>query len=261
MNFKDEILNWIEKDKEKIINICAGLVRCNTSSSHGDTRSAANLIKEFLDAENIKYQEISACKTMPNIISTTEMAQTGKHLMLNGHLDVMPAGNEPGWSVAPYSGAIKDGKIIGRGSSNMKAGVTAMLFAYKYLQKFKSGLSGKLSLTLVSDEETGWGRGTGFLFKKMPEQMKADSVLTGEPSGVDAISFSSKGYIQITVKVATRGAIAGYSNESNSAIEILADLIRDLKELESVQVEMPKELQEFLNQDGYKEVHEKVRGK
>ena len=115
-------------------------------------------------------------------------------------------------------------------------------------------------MTLVSDEETGWGRGTGFLFNKIPEQMKADSVLTGEPSGIDAISFSSKGYIQITVKIATRGAIAGYSNESKSAIEIAADLMRDLKKLENFPVEMPKELQAFLNKGGYNRIHEKVRG-
>ncbi len=140
MKFKDEILNLIKSDEEKIINFCAELVRCNTASSHGDTRSAANLIKTFFEAEGIKYQEISACKTMPNIISTTEMAQSGKHLMLNGHLDVMPAGNEPGWTVAPYSGTIKDGKIIGRGTSDMKAGVTAMIFAYKYLQRLKNEL-------------------------------------------------------------------------------------------------------------------------
>lgn len=260
-DLKREVLHLVEHDKDEIVNFCAELVRCNTSSSHGDTRSAANLIKNFLDAENIKYQEISACKTMPNLISTTQMAKSGKHLMLNGHLDVMPAGNEPGWSVNPWGGTVKDGKIIGRGTSDMKAGVTAMIFAYKYLQKFKDELSGKLSLTLVSDEETGWGRGTGFLFKKMPEQMKADCVLTGEPSGIDAISFSSKGYIQITVKISTRGAISGYSNESKSAIEVAADLIRDLKKLENFQVELPKDLQEFLNQNGYRELHEKVRGK
>ncbi len=201
-------------EKKSLISV-PELVRCNTSSSHGDTRSAANLIKNFLDAENIAYEELSACKTMPNIISTTNMAKSGKHLMLNGHLDVMPAGNEPGWSVNLYSGTIKDGKII--------------------------------------------GRGTGFLFKKIPEQMKADCVLTGEPSGIDAISFSSKGYLQFTVKVSTRGAIAGYSNESKSAIEIAADLIRDLKELENFPVEIPSELREFLDQDGYREMHEKVR--
>lgn len=44
--------------------------------------------------------------------------------MFNGHLDVMPAGNEPGWTDDPWSGKIADGKVWGRGSANMKAGVT-----------------------------------------------------------------------------------------------------------------------------------------
>ena len=173
----------------------------------------------------------------------------------------MPAGKEPGWTVDPWSGTIKDGKIIGRGTSDMKAGVTAMLFAYKYLRRLQSELSGQLSLTLVSDEETGWGRGTGYLFKTIPEQMKADCVLTGEPSGINAINFSSKGYIQINVKIATRGAIAGYSNESKSAIEIAAALIRNLKKLENFPVKIPSDLQAFLEAPGYKEAHEQVRGK
>lgn len=181
--------------------------------------------------------------------------------MLNGHLDVMPAGKEIGWTVDPWSGTIKDGKIIGRGTSDMKAGVTAMLFTYKYLRKFSRELSGKLSLTLVSDEETGWGRGTGYLFEKIPDAMQADSVLTGEPSGIDAISFSSKGYIQATIKISTRGAIAGYSNESLSAIEIASRLIQDLKILEKFPVEIPQDLSEFLHAECYRDAHEKVRGK
>ena len=132
------------------------------------------MIKKFFTDEGIDFQEISACKTMPNLISTTEMSRAGKSLMFNGHLDVMPAGKESGWKVNPWSGQIEDGKIIGRGTSDMKAGVTAMIFAYKYLRKIRRDLSGRLSLTLVSDEETGWGRGTGFLFEKIPEIMEVD---------------------------------------------------------------------------------------
>ena len=112
-------------------------------------------------------------------------------------------------------------------------------------------MRGKLSFSLVSDEETGWGCGTGFLFKKIPEKMLADCVLTGEPSVIDAISFSSKDYIQITVKISTRGAIAGYSNESKSSIEIAANLIRDLKSLENFFVEIPPELKNFLDAENY----------
>lgn len=160
--------------------------------------------------------------------------------MFNGHLDVMPAGNEPGWTDAPWSGKITDGKVWGRGSSDMKAGVTAMLFAYTYLARLRGQLRGKLSLTLVSDEETGYERGTGYLFEQMEPDMLADCVLTGEPSRPETISFASKGYIQFTVTVRTRGAIAGYSNESKSAIEIAAAVIRDLKALEQLEVEVPE---------------------
>lgn len=260
-NLEQKVLAWIEDDKQRIIDTCADLVKFNTSSTHGDTRLAMTYIKEFCGRENIEVQEFAACKTMPNLLMTTEMQGSGRHLMLNGHLDTMPAGKEPGWTVKPYSGTVTDGKIIGRGVSDMKAGVTAMLFAYTYLRRLKDNLAGKISLSLVSDEETGWGRGTGYLFEKVPEKMTADCVLSAEPSDVRAINFASKGYIQATVTVKTRGAIAGYSNESPSAIEIAADIIRALKNLEQIKVELSKEIKDFLEQPGYSSNHEKIRGK
>lgn len=260
MNLTNQILNWIEREESAIVNFCAELVRCNTSSSHGDTRSAAQLIENFFAAEVIAFQEFAARKTMPNLFATTKMFGGGRHLMFNGHLDVMPVGNKLGWSVEPWSGTIRDGKIFGRGVSDMKAGVTAMIFAYKYLNRLQNYLRGRLSLTIVSDEESGWGRGTGFLFKTIPEMMTAAGVLSGEPSGVDAISFSSKGYVQITVKVSTRGAIAGYSNDSKNSVEIAASLIRDLKALENFPVTLPEKLRSFMDADGYKVAHEKTRG-
>ncbi len=208
------ILNWIERDKSELVNFCAALVRCNTSCSHGDTRSAMELIKNYFAAEGIDFQELAACKTMPNL----------------------PAGDASAWSVKPWSGTIKNGN------------------------RLKDNLRGRLTLTLVSDEESGWGRGTGFLFDKVPDMMTADGVLSGEPSGVDAISFSSKGCVQIAVKVRTRGAIAGYSNESKNAVELAANLIRDLKGLEDFPVTLPDELRSFMDADGYKAAHERIRG-
>ena len=259
MNLTNQILDWIEHDKSELVNFCAELVRCNTSCSHGDTRSAAQVVKNFFAAEEIDFQEFAACKTMPNLFATTKMFGDGRHLMFNGHLDVMPVGNKIGWTVEPFGGTIKDGKIFGRGVSDMKAGVAAMIFAYKYLRRLQENLRGRLTLTIVSDEESGWGRGTGFLFKNFPEMMIADGVLSGEPSGVDAISFSSKGYVQIAVKISTRGAIAGYSNDSKNSVEIAADLIRDLKSLENFPVTLPDELKNFMHADGYKVAHEKIR--
>ncbi|WP_171056252.1 M20/M25/M40 family metallo-hydrolase [Paenibacillus sinopodophylli] len=197
---------------------------------------------------------------MPNIISSVQMPSEGRHLMFNGHLDVLPAGDEPGWNDDPWSGKIADGRVWGRGTSDMKAGVTAMLFAYNYLFQLRDQLKGKLSLTVVSDEETGYGRGTGYMFEQIESEMEADCVLTAEPSGTDAISYASKGYMQFTVRVATRGAISGYPNESKSSIRISSDIIRDLDELEDIKIEVPTSIMGIISDPLRHERYDELRG-
>ncbi len=85
----------VEQDREKIIDFFSKLTQCETPSIPEDTRSAINLIKDFLDKEGLCYQEIKANKIMPNIISTIDMDKPGRHFMFIGHLDVTPVGNEP----------------------------------------------------------------------------------------------------------------------------------------------------------------------
>lgn len=91
--------------------------------------------------------------------------------------------------------------------------------------------------------------------------MNADFVLSAEPSGTNAISFSSKGYAQFNVSVSTRGAIAGYSNESKSAIRIAASIIHELDELENIKVSLPKTLSDRLADKEWGRQHELLRGK
>lgn len=172
--------------------------------------------------------------------------------MLSGHLDVLPAGSEPGWLHDPWSGRISDGRVWGRGAADMKAGVTVMLFAYVYLSRLHQNLSGRLSIVLASDEETGLGRGTGYMFSQIPNEMEADCVLSPEPSGTEAITFSSKGYLYFVVTVETRGSIAGYSNYSANAIRIATDIIRDLDELEKITADVPSAISSRLEDDDYR---------
>ncbi|MGZ0043083.1 M20/M25/M40 family metallo-hydrolase [Paenibacillus ottowii] len=257
---RDQIMGWVERDEEKIVELFSRLVKCQTPSPPGDTREAMALVQGYLDAEGLSYKEVNAEEIMPNIISSVQMPNEGRHLMFNGHLDVLPAGDEPGWIDDPWSGKIADGRVWGRGTSDMKAGVTAMLFAYTYLSQLRDQLKGKLSLTVVSDEETGYGRGTGYMFDQIESEMEADCVLTAEPSGTDAISFASKGYMQFTVRVATRGAISGYPNESKSSIRIASDIIRDFDELEGIQVDVPSSITDILSDPQRHERYDELRG-
>ena len=90
------------------------------------------------------------------------------------------------------------------------------------------------------------GRGTGYMFEQVESDMVADCVLSAEPSGTDAITFSSKGYLQFAVEVTTRGSISGYPNASSSAIHIALDIVRDLLVLEETKVDLPASIADRL---------------
>ncbi|KAJ5497462.1 hypothetical protein N7463_009449 [Penicillium fimorum] len=251
---------WIRRDTKAITELVSALVQCQTPSPPGDTRGAMILVEKFLSARDLSFKRVTAEDTMPNLLSTIPMATEGRHLMLSGHLDVLPAGDEPGWHDDPWRGKIVDGRIWGRGTSDMKAGVAVMLFSYYYMFQLRKYLSGRLSLALASDEETGMGRGTGHMFTQIPSEMEADCVLSPEPSGTEAITFSSKGYLQFNVSVATRGAISGYPNQSPSAIRIAADIIRDLDELENISAELPPSIKGLLEDAHYREWYNAMYG-
>lgn len=254
------ILHWIDEDKERMARLCSELVRCNTADPPGDTREAMAVVKRFMDDAGLPFKIMGMNETMPNMISSVRFSDNGRPLMFNGHLDTMPAGEEPGWTDDPWSGRIAEGKVWGRGAGDMKGGVTAMLFAYKYVTRLGEYLSGRVSLSLVSDEETGYGRGTGYLFEQIPDEMMADAVLSAEPSGTGAVSFASKGYMQFSVRVKTPGAIAGYSNDSQSAVRIAADIIRALDEVGEIKVEIPGILSDLMNDKEWVRHHAELRG-
>lgn len=82
----------------------------------------------------------------------------------NGHFDVVPAGT--GWSIDPYEGVIKNGKIYGRGSSDQKSGIAAQLSAVETLKRAGVQLKGTVEQSATVDEETGGFAGVGYMVDK-----------------------------------------------------------------------------------------------
>ena len=75
--------------------------------------------------------------------------------MLNGHLDVFPCDDTDRWTHPPWGGDVAEGRVWGRGVSDMKNGTAALLFAFGWLSRLADRLPGRLTYTAVSDEETG----------------------------------------------------------------------------------------------------------
>lgn len=88
----------------------------------------------------------------PNIVATLKGTGGGRSLLLNGHTDVIPVGNGEGWSDNPWSASIKNGRIYGRGSCDMKSGVASHVLAVQYLKELGLTPKGDVMINIVIDE-------------------------------------------------------------------------------------------------------------
>ena len=120
----------------------------------------------------------------------------GGSLMLNGHCDTVPAGG----MADPFSGAIRDGKVYGRGAFDMKGSLAACLAAVKALVDAGARLRGDVLVAAVADEEYG-SLGTSDLIQRV----KVDGAIVAEPTGLE-VCLAHKGYLWIEVEVAGRAA-------------------------------------------------------
>ncbi|WP_244425269.1 M20/M25/M40 family metallo-hydrolase [Pseudaminobacter salicylatoxidans] len=114
----------------------------------------------------------------PNIVATAKGTGGGRSLLLNGHTDVIPVGNGEGWSDNPWSASIKDGRIYGRGSCDMKSGVASHILAVQYLKELGIELKGDVLINIVIDEEVS-GHGT---LDTVIRGYTADAGISGETS-------------------------------------------------------------------------------
>lgn len=126
----------------------------------------------------------------PNLVATIKGKGGGRSLSLLGHIDVVPVEEADKWvNQDPWSGALIDGKIYGRGALDMKAGVAISLILAVALKKTKISLQGDLILQSVIDEENG-GNGT---LAAILRGYRADASIFLEPSEEDYTGISGRG--------------------------------------------------------------------
>jgi len=133
-----------------------------------------------------------------NVVATLDSGRRGPCLMLEGHTDVVSEGNRDAWSHDPFGGELVDGRIFGRGSCDMKAGVAVALLTARALRRSGVAWNGKIRLGLVCDEE-----GMMIGIKSFIKAGHADDVtacLVPEPEE-NNLCISMKGAIRAVVRV------------------------------------------------------------
>ncbi len=236
---KKQLLDWIEQDKDMLVQFLSQFVACKTPNPPGDTRTGVAHIRKFLDAEKLPYRIVDPDPLQANIVGTVEGAGAGRHLVLNGHIDAFPADeSDPRWKYGAWSGTVAEGKVWGRGACDMKCGTTASIMTYRYLTRLKDKWKGKLTLTCVSDEETFGPMGARYLMDNVPEVL-GDCCLNGEPSSPHSIRFGEKGPFWTAFIIKTKGGHGAYPHSSPNAAKIAARLATDLEKLEEIKAVLP----------------------
>jgi succinyl-diaminopimelate desuccinylase len=246
---KAQLLARIEQDRELLIEFLRGFIRCASPNPPGDTLAAASYVRALLDRHGVAYRVIAPNDIMPNLVATFDAGKPGRHLALNGHIDVFPVGDGAGWTRDPWGGELVDGKIYGRGACDMKCGTTASIFTFLYLRELKDELHGKLTLSAVSDEETFGPYGARYLFENHPEVF-GDCCLNGEPSSPWTLRFGEKGPLWLEFTVRTKGAHGAYTHVSKSATSIAAKVIGELEALADIPAPEASNLAAALDQAG-----------
>jgi succinyl-diaminopimelate desuccinylase len=238
----EQLLDWIERDRLRFIEFLRAMVREASPNPPGDTRGVMRLITNFLDEEKLPYRIVQRDPTMPNLVASRDFGVGSKHLVLNGHIDVFPVENAGQWTHDPWSGALADGVVHGRGVADMKTGTCVSLFTYMYLSRLAGALKDKLTLTVVSDEETFGPNGARHLFDVCPGDITGTACLNGEPSSHHTIRFGERGAVWLRFRITTRGGHGAYPHVSPNAIELAYPLIRDLREFTNKEFTEPAEL-------------------
>ena len=147
-------------------------------------------------------------------------------LVLSGHVDVVPAGDPATWTGDAFSGEIRDGRLYGRGSCDMKGGVAAILGAVRALRVTGAldHLQGELIVALVPSEEDG-GQGT---LAAIRSGVTGDLCIIPEPSSLDVV-VAHAGAITFRLTVPGKAAHASRRTEGVSALDNLQTLVRALE--------------------------------
>ncbi|MBL4725642.1 MAG: acetylornithine deacetylase/succinyl-diaminopimelate desuccinylase family protein, partial [Rhizobiaceae bacterium] len=140
-----------------------------------------------------------------NVIGRIEGKRPGPTVHFNSHIDVVEAGN--GWSVDPFAAIVRDGRIIGRGTCDMKGGMAASMIAVEAYIAANPDFCGAIEISGTVDEESGGFGGVAYLASKgYFSKPRVDHVIIPEPLNKDRICLGHRGVWWAEIE--TKGEIA-----------------------------------------------------
>ena len=184
------------EQKEEIISLTRELVRI-PGGSGDESKTACSVRKKM---ESLGYDEVSVDE-YGNVLGTLKGDHPGPTLLFDGHMDVVPVREPRLWEHEPYGGEVSDGKIWGRGTTDMKGALAAMICAPAHLKR--SDFPGRILVSASVAEELLVGAAFSKILDRYP--LSIDAVVIGEPTSL-RLGTAEKG--RAGIEIISHGTVA-----------------------------------------------------
>lgn len=220
---------------EEAVNLLRDLIRIDTSNPPGQEEAAIQFIEAWLGKRGISSEIFSPAPRRANLLARIKGKKSGEPIVLLSHIDVVPA-DEKGWIEHPFSGALRDGCIYGRGAVDMKSEAASQLMAFADLKEEGVVPERDIIALVTCDEETGGHLGVPYMLDKVEDLGDASFVLSEGGSIIEEegvlhaqVSVAEKKLCQFMIKALGTGGHASMPHSDNANDKIVRAANRIIK--------------------------------
>lgn len=215
---------WPGVDLAEVVELTRRLVR--VPSVHDPARKRSEAPAAAVVAETMRQfgwqpviEEVEPGR--PNVHAVIDGGSPGPTLLFEGHTDVVSEAPEDAWSIPPFSAEVRDGRLYGRGSADMKSGLAAMLHAARAIER-GGPFPGRLKVAALCDEE-GMMRGVKH-FVAQGHAADCDAAIVCEPEA-EELCTTSRGSIRLRIDIRGRMAHGAMPDQGANPIPVLGRLL------------------------------------
>ncbi len=218
-----EVIEMLSKEREeKVIELCQELIRAQSYS--GEENKVAEVLKRNFEA--LGFDDVTV-DGYGNVIGHIKGNKPGKKILFDGHIDTVPVTNPAEWIYPPFAAEIHDEKIYGRGASDMKGAVAAMVCAAaNFAEDSNRDFAGDIYVAGVVHEECF----EGVAARAISERVKPDYVVIGEASQLN-IKIGQRGRGEIIIETFGKSCHSANPEKGINAVYKMTQVIDAIKTL------------------------------
>lgn len=242
-----KVQQYLDQHRSEHLEFLIALLEADTTNVqhgvYGNEQNGQTIVKERMqqigleidvfepDNERLQtYREFNPghhYKSRANVVGIWRGSGGGKSIILNGHIDTMPAEHTKEWITPPLKPIVQDGRLYARGSCDMKAGLAANIIAVEALKAAGVSLKGDIIVQSVVDEEGG-GNGT---LACIDRGYRADGAIFSEPTELNVLP-AHMGFVIYRLSLKGRATHSALKWNGVNAIEKMMKIMLALQELE-----------------------------